>query len=311
MWNFKIASIATEGDEVKEGDPARRRSTPSEQMRELETLQNDADAAKKKLDKKRDDAALARRDEELADRGGRGGAAQGVAQDRRAGRSRRVGRCRRTSQLDEQLAKLALEQAKSKAAQAKRSDDGGDRAARRAARRTAKRRVEELQQNIAQDGRSRRRAPARSSIRRTGAARRRRSATACGAWRTVVQIVGLGKMVGERRGRRGRCRARRREPAGLAAARRAARRRSCTGTVESIAKSVRAEVAGRSEQDRRSSRSRSTPTKVPLRPGHAVPRRRSRPSSCANVVQVPAEAVFVTPDGPVAYRDERRRRLEA
>ena len=27
----------------------------------------------------------------------------------------------------------------------------------------------------------------------------------------------------------------------------------------------------------------------------------------ANVVQVPAEAVFVTPDGPVAYRDERRR----
>src|SRR6185312_101496 len=65
VWSYKVASLANEGAEIKEGEPAAS-FDPSELMRELETLQNDADAAKKKLDKKRDDAALARRDEELA-----------------------------------------------------------------------------------------------------------------------------------------------------------------------------------------------------------------------------------------------------
>ncbi|HEY5920785.1 MAG TPA: hypothetical protein VIV11_03905, partial [Kofleriaceae bacterium] len=61
-WDFKIAELATEGAEVKEGDPIVA-FDPSEQARNLETLENEAEAAKKKLDKKRDDAALARRDE--------------------------------------------------------------------------------------------------------------------------------------------------------------------------------------------------------------------------------------------------------
>src|SRR5262245_53355407 len=64
VWTFKIASLASDGDEVKEGQPVVG-FDPSEQVRELETLQNDAEAAKKKFEKKRDDAALARRDEEL------------------------------------------------------------------------------------------------------------------------------------------------------------------------------------------------------------------------------------------------------
>ena len=63
-WDFKIANLAPEGSEVKQGEPVVA-FDPSEQMRNLESLQNDADAAKKKLDKKRDDAALARRNEEL------------------------------------------------------------------------------------------------------------------------------------------------------------------------------------------------------------------------------------------------------
>ena len=90
-------------------------------MRELETLQNDADAAKKKLDKKRDDAALARRDEELA-------IAEAEAALRKASLKTSMPDDLIASveakvvALDVQLAQMHVEQAKAKAAQAKRSD---------------------------------------------------------------------------------------------------------------------------------------------------------------------------------------------
>jgi hypothetical protein len=42
-------------------------------------------------------------------------------------------------------------------------------------------------------------------------------------------------------------------------------------------------------------------TKVPLRPGMRF-RGQVETEHVAGVVQVPADAVFVTPDGPVAYR---------
>ena len=64
MWDFKIAQIAAEGEEVKEGDPILA-FDGSEKMRDLESMMNEADAAQKALEKKRDDAALARRDDEL------------------------------------------------------------------------------------------------------------------------------------------------------------------------------------------------------------------------------------------------------
>jgi HlyD family secretion protein len=46
MWNFKISSLAPDGAEVKEGEPVAGFDT-SEQMRELATMQNEAEAAKK------------------------------------------------------------------------------------------------------------------------------------------------------------------------------------------------------------------------------------------------------------------------
>src|SRR5512139_2773854 len=51
VWNYKISNLANEGDDLKQGELAAA-FDPSELMRELETLQNDAEAAKKKLDKK-------------------------------------------------------------------------------------------------------------------------------------------------------------------------------------------------------------------------------------------------------------------
>ena len=44
------------------------------------------------------------------------------------------------------------------------------------------------------------------------------------------------------------------------------------------------------------------PTKEPLRPGMRF-RGQIETEKLPKVVQVPADAVFVTPDGPVAYRD--------
>ena len=92
---------------MKAGDPVIA-FDGSEQMRELENMQNEADAAQKKLDKKRDDAALARRDDELK-------IAEAEATLRKASlktstpeRSRRVDRAKEVV-LDEQSAKLALD----------------------------------------------------------------------------------------------------------------------------------------------------------------------------------------------------------
>ena len=63
-WNMKIAQLANDGDDVKTGDPIVG-FDPSELMRDLETMKNEADAAEKKLLQKRNDAALARRDDAL------------------------------------------------------------------------------------------------------------------------------------------------------------------------------------------------------------------------------------------------------
>jgi multidrug efflux pump subunit AcrA (membrane-fusion protein) len=119
-WDFKIASLAAEGSDVKPGDPVVS-FDPSEQMRTLESLENEAEAAKKKLDKTRDNAALTRRDEQLA-------IAQAEAALRKAslkvtGEKDLVASIdQKGLELDEKIAKLALDQAKNKAASAQKSD---------------------------------------------------------------------------------------------------------------------------------------------------------------------------------------------
>src|SRR5688500_2555135 len=113
VWNYKVANLGNEGADVKAGDLAVA-FDPSEQMRELEGRQNEAEAAKKKLDKKRDDAALARRNEELT-------IAQAEAALRKSSLKTKsapdlvASVDQKVIELDEQLAKLQLEQTKAKA----------------------------------------------------------------------------------------------------------------------------------------------------------------------------------------------------
>jgi multidrug efflux pump subunit AcrA (membrane-fusion protein) len=295
-WDFKIAELANEGAEVKEGDPIVG-FDPSEQMRTLESLQNDADAAKKKLDKKRDDAALARRDEQLA-------IAQAEAALRKASLKTTAEKDlvasvdQKVLELEQQLAKLALDQARNKAERATRSDAGEIKSLADHHEYLVGR-VNELQTNVAKMAVK---APRAGTIVYPSNWRGEKKKVGDSAWRmeAVVQIVGLGKMVGNG------------EIDEIDVARVAVGQPvtlkldalpdvQLRGAVQEIAKSV----APKSEADRSNivklKIKVDAQASVPLRPGMRF-RGEVETERVAGVVQVPAEAVFVTADGPVAYR---------
>jgi HlyD family secretion protein len=301
VWNYKIASLADEGIDVKEGDPVTS-FDPSELMRELETLQNDAEAAKKKLDKKRDDAALARRNEELE-------IAQAEANVRKAslkttGAADLVASVeQKVVELDEQLAKLQLDETKAKAAQAARSDQA-ELGQLSDHYKYLVERVAELQANIVK---MEMKAPRAGTIVFPTNWRGEKKKVGDPAWRgdPVLQVVALGKMRGTG------------EVDEIDIARVATGQPvllhldalpdvQLKGSVESIAKSV----APKSHTDRSNVVKVKVAVdpnqKAPLRPGMRF-RGDVETERVANAIQVPAEAVFVTPEGPVAYRKDGTR----
>jgi HlyD family secretion protein len=296
MWDFKIAQMASEGDEVKAGDPVIA-FDGSEQMRELENMQNEADAAQKKLDKKRDDAALARRDDELK-------VAEAEAALRKA--SLKTGAPsdlvatieQKQVELDEQSAKLALDEAKQHAASAKRSDD--EEIQRLTEKATyAKHRVEELQGNLAKLQVT---APRAGTVVLPQNWQGEKHKVGDSVWRMedVMSIVGLGKMVGAGQ-------ADEVDIAKIDVNQPVTLRLDALpdvqlkGHIESIAKSVQRKSQADPSKIIKL-KIAIDPTKEPLRPGMRF-RGLVETAKLAGVVQVPADAVFVTPEGPVAYRE--------
>lgn len=295
-WDFKIANLAAEGVEVKPGDPVVA-FDPSEQMRTLESLQNDAEAAKKKLDKKRDDAALARRDEQLAIATAE--AALRKASLKTTGEKDLVATVdQKTLELEEQIAKLALEQAKNKAQSAQKSDAAEVQSLSDHYQYLVDR-VKELQDNIAKmDVKS----PRAGTIVYPANWRGEKKKVGDSAWRmeAVLQIVGLGKMVGNG------------EIDEIDVARVAVDQPvsikldalpdvTLKGAVGEIAKSVAPKSQADPSNVVKLKLKVDAPPNVPLRPGMRF-RGEVETERLAAVVQVPAEAVFVTPDGPVAYK---------
>jgi multidrug efflux pump subunit AcrA (membrane-fusion protein) len=295
-WDFKIAQLAPEGQEVKQGDPIVA-FDPSEQMRTLENLANDAEAAKKKLDKKRDDAALARRDEQLA-------IAQAEAALRKATLKTTNDKDlvatveQKVLEIDEQLAKLALEQAKNKAASAARSDTAEIKSLADHHEYLVGR-VNELQGNI---GKMAVKAPRAGTVVYPTNWRGEKKKVGDNAWRmeAVLQIVGLGNMVGKG------------EIDEIDVARVAVGQPvslkldalpdvQLRGTVQEIAKSVAPKSQADPSNIVKLKIKVDAPANVPLRPGMRF-RGEVETERVAGAVQVPADAVFVTPDGPVAYR---------
>jgi len=295
VWNFKIANLATEGSEVKPGDPVIGFDA-SEQVRELETMRNEAEAAQKKLDKKRDDAQLARRDDELK-------IAEAEAALHKATLKTDAppdlvaSVAQREVQLDEQAARLVLEAARHHADQVQRSSsEDVQRLIDKAS--YARQRVAQLQQTIASMQVTAARA---GTIVYAANEAGEKHKVGDGVWRMedVLQIVGLGHMFGD-----GQVdevdMARLAEHQPVVIRLDALPDAELRGTVASIARSVR----GKSQTDPSKIvklKIAIDATKVPLRPGMRF-RGQVETEHLRGVVQVPADAVFVTADGPVAYR---------
>lgn len=295
VWNFKIASLAPEGQEVKPGDPVVAFDA-SDQIRELETMQNEADAAQRKLEKKRDDVQLAKRDDELK-------VAEAEANLRKAALkadtpSDLVASVQqRQVELDRQAAMLTLEAARNRAEQTQRS--GAEEIQRLTEKASyAKQRVETLQRSIARMQVTAQRAGTIVySLNEQG----EKYKVGDNVWRMadLVQIVGLGHM-------RGNGQVDEVDMARLAERQRVVLRLDAQpdvqlhGMVEALARSVQAK--SNTDPSRIVKlKIAIDPTTVPLRPGMRF-RGQVEIDHMPDVVQVAAEAVFFTPDGPVAYR---------
>jgi len=295
IWNFKIAQISSDGDDVKAGEPVVA-FDPSEVMRDLETMQNEADAAQKKLEQKRNDAALARRDDDLK-------VAEAESTLKKAGLKAAgspdlvAAVDLETERLDEQNAKLVLAGAKFHAESTKKSDE--QEIAQLAEKATyAKHRAEVLRASLAgmqvmspRDGTVVIPTDWQGNKKKVGDP----------AWRgeTVLQVVGLGKMQGK-----GivdevdLSRVRTQQPVTLRLD--ALPDVKLTGHIDQIEKSV--DAKSNTDPSRVAKLVIALDkTTVPLRPGMRF-RGEVETEKLAQVVQVPVEAVFVTADGPVAYR---------
>jgi HlyD family secretion protein len=296
MWNFKISALAPDGVEVKEGDPVAGFDT-SEQVRELATYQNEVEAAKKKLEKKRDDAALARREEELAIANAEAGLRKASLKASTPGELVASIQLREL-QLDEKAAQIAVELAKNKAAQARRSDDAELQSLRERLDYSTKR-VQELEKNIAK---MQVKAPRAGTVIYPTSWRGEKKKVGDPAWRmeVVVQVVGLDKMIGN-------------GAVDEVDISRVAKDQVVTlrldalpdaqlkGKVASIARGVRAK-SNADPSKVVELKIALDPTAQPLRPGMRF-RGEVETERVANVVLIPADAVFVTPEGPVAYRE--------
>jgi multidrug efflux pump subunit AcrA (membrane-fusion protein) len=296
VWNFKIASLADEGVDVKAGDPVVT-FDPSEQARDLETMRTEVDAARTQLQNKRDTAALARREEALAIANAEAVVRKAqLKADAPADLSASI--AVETAKLELKSAELALQLAKDKAALQRRSDET-DIAALRDRLGYATQRTALLADNIAKMKVT---APRAGTIVYPTGWRGQKKKVGDAAWRmeVVLQVVGLDKMIGK--GAVDEV-----DIARVAANQPVTLRLDALpdlelhGTVQTIARAVRP----RSDVDPSKVidiKLALAPTTAPLRPGMRF-RGEVETERVRDVVVIPADAVFVTSGGPVAYRD--------
>jgi len=296
MWNFKISNMAPDGAEVKAEQSVVSFDT-SEQVRELETMQNEVEAAKKKLDKKHDDVALARREEELA-------IANAEAALRKASLKTETPGDLVASvdlqalRLDHRAAEIALELAKNKAAQQRRSDEA-ELASLKSKLDYATLRASQLEKYIAKMDVK---APRAGTIVYPTGWRGEKKKVGDTVWRmeVVLQVVGLDKMIGKGEvDEIEMARVVKNQPVSLRLD--ALPDVQLAGKVDSIAETVRAK-SNADPSKVVDIKIALDPTKAPLRPGMRF-RGEVEVERIPDVVQVPADAVFVTPEGPVAFRE--------
>jgi HlyD family secretion protein len=295
VWNLKITSMAPESSDVKAGEPIVG-FDESELVRRLETVQNDAAAAREKLGKRRDDAALARRDAELA-----------IAQAEADLKKKQleadapvdlVGSMQqKTAKIEAEAATLALAHAKSRAEAQRRSDDAEVASLTRHLS-YADHMVQALERNVA---RLQVKSPRAGTI-VYPKPRWRDDKLKVGdtVWRelTVLQVVGLGGMIGK--GTIDEI-----DLARVAVGQTVAVQVDALPDVQlrgKVAK-IQRTVSARSQTDRSKVAELELSvdaSAAPLRPGMRF-RGQVEVERVTDVVQVPNDAVFVSPQGPIAY----------
>ena len=295
LWNFKISSMAPDGMEVKPGQPLLA-FDPSELARELENFQNEVEAAKKKLDKKRDDMALARREEELAIANAEAGLRKSTLKAEQPGELVATVELK-ALQLDKKAAELGLELARNKAAQAKRSDEA-EMTSLREKLNYATQRANQLMASIAKMEVKASRA---GTIVYPVSWRGEKKKVGDSSWRmeVILQVVGLDKMIGKGEvDEIEMARVAKDQPVSLRLD--ALPDIQLRGKVQAIARAVR-QKSNADLSKVVEIKIELEPTKAPLRPGMRF-RGEVEIERIPDVVQIPSDAVFVTPAGPVAYR---------
>jgi hypothetical protein len=295
--SFKVAWLAPEGSEVKAGDPLVTLSA-DDLDRGLESARSDREEAQKRLDKRTEEVTLARRDSELRVLEAEAGV-QKAALKLQAPAELVASLDLRTQQLDAEIARMTLEQTRSAVDLARRSDQADlqdliDERAR------TQRRIDGIQRAVSRMSIA---APRAGTVvyPTIGMTDKRKLGDSVYRSDTVVQVVGLDTMIGNGQvdeidvGR-------------LATGQRVALRLDAlpdlglTGALASITGTVQADSDSDPSKVVRVTIAVDPRRGTGLRPGMRF-RGRIETLRVPDVVQVPANAVFVGPDGPFAYRE--------
>ena len=296
VWNYKIASLADEGAELKPGEPVVGFDA-SELEQELDNQRNELEAAARKLEKRKADAALARRDDALRIEEAEA-ALRKATLKAQAPAEQTAAIDRQLTEIDRQLAEMALERARNRAASVARSD-AAELASLTDHHAFVARRVQQIEQYVE---RMTIVAPRAGTVVYPTSWRGDKRKVGDAVWRmqAVLQLVGLDHMIG--RGVVDEV-----DVARVAADQPVSLRLDALpdvqlhGKVTEIARGVRPRSATDPSKVVQVELSLTDQGSHPLRPGMRF-RGEVEVARVPGVVVVPVEAIFVTAEGPVAYR---------
>ena len=295
-WEFKIAEMAPEGAEVKKGDPIVTFDA-SEMMRELQEMQNEAEAAARALEKQRGDGQMSHKDQGLAIAEAR------AALDKAALKADQPGDL--TAVLEIKLAALDHQLAGVDHARARAAFEQGRRHDQAALARLSENlayyqgRVREVQENI---GRMRAPSPRDGTVIYPVSWRGEKKKVGDSAWRmeTVLEVASLDHMVGD--GEIDEVDSSKVKAAQPVLLRVDAHAESALrGQVKSIANIVQRQSQANPSRIVKLTIELERAGGLPLRPGMRF-RGRVETGRVPAAILVPAEAVFITASGPVAFR---------
>ncbi len=295
-WEFKIAEMAPEGTDLKQGDPVVSFDA-SEMMRELQEMQNEAEAAARALEKQRADGQMAVKDQQLAI------AEAKAALDKAALKTDQPDELTavldsKLNRLDHKLAAVDFDRARAAFDQGRKHDTA---AVARLSQNLAyyQGKVREVQENIARMNVT---SPREGTVIYPISWRGEKKKVGDSAWRmeTVLEVAALDHMVGDGEiDEVDSSKVKSGQPVLLRVDAHA--ESALRGRVKSIANLVQRQSQANPSRVVKLTIELEQSGGLPLRPGMRF-RGRVETGRLPAAVLVPAEAVFITAEGPVAFK---------